>query len=64
MRDIREYCKENKLTDLTTIDFLYYAIKNKVMTIEEATQFILDVNNKDSRLLNIDFRTDISDVVI
>lgn len=64
LRDIREYCQENKLTYLTTIDFLYYAIKNKVMTIEEATQFILDVNNKDSRLPNIDFRTYISDVVL
>lgn len=64
LRDIREYCQENKLIYLTTIDFLYYAIKNKVMTIEEATQFILDVNNKDSRLPNIDFRTYISDVVI
>lgn len=64
LRDIREYCKINKLTYLTTIDFLYYAIKRKLMTVEEASQFIVDVNNKDSKLIQVDFKTFVSEVFI
>jgi len=35
------------------MDFLYYAIKNKVMSLSEAKQFILDVQSKGSILPTI-----------
>lgn len=64
LRDIKGYCEEHQLTYLTTIDFLYYAIRNGVMTIAEASQFIKDVVAKGSKLPNIDFTTFVSEVVV
>jgi len=64
LRDIRAYCERYKLTYLTTIDFLYYAIKNKVMTIEQAHLFVVDVQAKDSRLPNVNFHTFESKVLL
>ncbi len=64
LRDIKEYCQKHKITYLTTIDFLFYAVKNKIMAIEEAQQFIIDVNNKDSKLPSVNFETFVSDVIL
>lgn len=54
LKDIKEYCEKNKITFLSTIDFLYYAFVRKKMTSQECKTFIEDVNNKGSRLPNID----------
>lgn len=54
LRDIKEYCEMNKITYLTTLDFLYYALVRKKMTEEECKLFIAEVNNKGSRLPVVD----------
>lgn len=55
LRDIKDYCQKNKITFLTTIDFLFYAIKYGKMKKEEATQFIIDVQKNESILPDTDF---------
>ena len=50
INDIHLYCNDNGITYLTTLDFLYYAYKNKVMTQEECNQFMSDVKNSGSKL--------------
>jgi predicted nucleic acid-binding protein len=64
LKDIKGYCQKYKLTYLTTLDFLYYAIKHGIMTIAEANQFVKDVNSKDSKLPKVDFATFVSAVLI
>ena len=64
LRDIADYCKENGITYLTTMDFLYYAIRNKAMSMEEAKQFIRDVLSKGSKLPDIDIEKFVSKVEI
>jgi len=63
------YCKYNhdvigssNLRDIN--DFLYYAVKNGIMTAKEANQFIVDVNNKDSKLPSVNFETFVSDTIL
>ena len=61
LKDILKYCEENGITYLTTIDFLYYAIKNNKLSKDEVQEFISDVNAKGSKLpTNINFDTYIS----
>lgn len=56
--DIKNYCEENKIAYLTTIDFLYYAIMRKKITIQEAEEFVFEVIKKGSILPdNIDFES-------
>ena len=50
LKDILKYCEDNGITYLTTVDFLYYAIKNKHITKDEAIKFINEVNLKGSQL--------------
>ena len=50
INDIHLYCNDNGITYLTTLDFLYYAYTNKVMTQKECNQFMSDVKNKGSKL--------------
>ncbi|MDY3251679.1 MAG: hypothetical protein SOX61_01400 [Prevotella sp.] len=57
LRDIIDYCDEYGINYLTTIDFLFYAIKRGIITKEEADEFIEKVRNKNSRLPNVDFST-------
>lgn len=57
LRDISDYCKENGITYLTTIDFLYYAYVRKKLTKEQCDEFIKEVNGKDSRLPVTDIAT-------
>ena len=65
LKDIKEYCETNGITYLTTIDFLYFAIKNKHLTIEEASQFINNVVEKGSKLpTDIDFSTFVSKALV
>lgn len=54
LRDITEYCKKNKITYLTTLDFLYYAFVRKKMTETECSDFMKDLNEKGSRVPIID----------
>lgn len=49
-RDVCRYCEDNNITHLGTIDFLYYAVKNEIMTEEEATKSMNDMITKGSRL--------------
>ncbi len=57
LRDIKEYCEQNRITYLTTLDFLYYAFVRKKMTAEECCVFIKGVNDKGSRLPIVDITT-------
>ena len=64
LKDIKEYCQQHQLIYLTTLDFLYYAIKREKMTVDEAHQFIQTVREKGSKLPDTDFNVFISPVVI
>lgn len=55
IKDIQKYCNEKGITYLTTIDFLYFAIKRGKMTKEEANTFISQVVEAGSRLPSVDF---------
>ena len=55
LKDIRKYCEKQKITYLTTIDFLYYAIKRGKMSVEECEQFVKEVVAKGSKLPTVDF---------
>ena len=54
LKDIKEYCANNNITYLTTIDFLYYAFIRKKMTKEDVDSFIAEVIAKGSKLPRID----------
>ncbi len=61
LRDIKAYCTDNGITYLTTVDFLYYAIRKSLITVDEANQFIADVKAKGSKLPSVDFSTYLPD---
>lgn len=54
LKDIKEYCSQNNITYLTTLDFLYYAYCRKKITQQECTEFIQAVNDAGSKLPIID----------
>ena len=64
MKDILAYCNENRITYLTTLDFLYYAIKRGKMTKNEAETFVHKVRESGSRLPSVDFDTYICTKII
>lgn len=55
-KDVSDYCKNNNITYLGTVDFLYYAVKNGIMTEEEATKNMNDMIAQGSRLPGINFQ--------
>ena len=57
LKDITNYCKMNKLTYLSTIDFLYYAIQRNIIKNDEAYLFIQKVKSLDSKLPLVNFST-------
>ena len=57
LRDIENYCRDNRITFLTTIEFLYYGIVRSVITKEVAMDFIKQVNSQNSKLPDTDFDT-------
>ena len=57
LKDTVEYCKKNHITYLTTLDFLYYAIERKIISLKEANEFIATVRYKGSILPNVDMRS-------
>ena len=54
LKDIKEYCNQNQITYLTTVDFLYYAFVRKKMTKEDVDTFVTEVISKGSKLLAVD----------
>ena len=62
--DIKNYCKTNQITYLTTLDFLYFAIKKGIISVFEADEFIQTVIQKDSKLPNLSMETFVSSVII
>lgn len=57
LKDITDYCQANDIVYLTTIDFLYFAIKGNLMSIDEAHAFVRKVQANDSHLPTVDFNT-------
>ena len=53
LKDIKTYCIENKITFLTTLDFLYYAYTKNIMSEKECDEFIDEVISKGSKLPKI-----------
>jgi predicted nucleic acid-binding protein len=49
-KDVSDYCKKNDITYLGTVDFLYYAVENGIMTEAEAIQNMNNMIAKGSRL--------------
>lgn len=64
LKDTADYCKRHRIDFLTTVDFLYYAIKRGLMSCDEANRFVDDVRNKGSVLPNFDFFTYIPHVLL
>ncbi len=62
LKDIKNYCATHGITNLTTIDFLYYAVQRGKMTAQEANDFVADVKAKGSKLPDVDFATYVSPV--
>lgn len=54
LKDIKEYCTNNNITYLTTIDFLYYAFIRGRMTKGDVDAFIAEVIAKGSKLPSVD----------
>ncbi|MDD6211105.1 MAG: hypothetical protein PUB21_10930 [Bacteroidales bacterium] len=54
LKDIKEYCRQNDIANLTTLDFLYYAYCRKKLTAEECNEFIRKVRNSGSKLPDTD----------
>lgn len=55
LKDIKEYCVKQQITYLTTLDFLYYAMKRGKMSVKDCKQFVQDVMAKGSKLPTVDF---------
>lgn len=54
LKDIKEYCRQNDITFLTTIDFLYYAFCRKILSSQECDGFIRKVVAAGSKLPMVD----------
>lgn len=57
LSDILDYCSDNRITFLTTTEFLYYGITRSIISKEAAEDFIKQVNAQNSRLPEVDFDT-------
>jgi len=64
LRDIRAYCEENKITYLTTIDFLWYAWHKHLMTTSEVKTFISEVRSKGSKLPEVDIEKYVCETIL
>lgn len=54
LKDIKEYCSQNDIIYLTTLDFLYYAYCRKKLSAEECDDFMRKVNALGSKLPIVD----------
>lgn len=50
LRDIKSYCEQNRIAYLSTMDLLFLACRQKVMTEQECDEFIADVLRQGSKL--------------
>jgi hypothetical protein len=50
LRDIGEYCKRHGIDHLTTLDFLYAALKKGIFTAQECDNFISRLLKKHCRI--------------
>jgi len=50
LKDIKDYCMENEITYLTTMDFLNAAFERKLLNEAACNSFISDVLSKGSKL--------------
>lgn len=50
LRDIAEYCNENKITWITTMDLVWEAFKTKLLSEKECDEFIQKVLKNGSKL--------------
>jgi len=50
IKDITEYCSQNGITWITTMDFLWKALTSKLLTEEECNEFIKRVIEGSSKL--------------
>ena len=64
LTDIELYCEQHKITYLTTLDFLFFAINKELITLIDVDNFIQEVREKDSRLPNITMRTYVSKAIL
>ena len=64
VRDIRAYCEENKITYLTTIDFLWHAWHKHLLTTAEVKTFISDIKSKGSILPDVDIEKYVCEKVL
>lgn len=62
LKDIRKYCKDNGITYISTVDFLYYAYRRKVMTAKQCNDFIQKVRSNGSILPNLDIEKYVCEV--
>src|SRR5574344_214976 len=53
LKDIKNYCKSNNITYVTTLDFLYYAFKRKVFSADECNKIIQDIRTHGSKIPDI-----------
>ncbi len=55
LKDIKDYCLQNGITFLTTLDFLYYAfLPEEAFSAEECNEFIAKVIASGSKLPEVD----------
>lgn len=52
LKDIYDYCREHNIVYYTTMDLLLELYNQEMISEADADQFILDVKNKGSRLIN------------
>jgi len=53
LKDIKEYCIDNNITYVTTLDFLYYAFRRNILTADDCNKMIQDVRTHGSKLPDI-----------
>lgn len=54
LKDIRNYCVQNNITYLTTLDFLYYAYCRNKLSDQDCRAFMQKVNERGSKLPVLD----------
>lgn len=57
LRDIMKYCEENRITYLTTLDFLYYAYVRRKMSAKDISLFVNQVKAKGCKLPFVEIET-------
>lgn len=64
LSDIKDYCREQQIVFLTTLDFLYHALIRDVLTQAQCNQFIADVRANGSKLPDTTIEQYVPNVVL